>query len=125
MGDDHVPFAYKDAASGVQFQFFYEGQVVQGSSCNDTAVYLYRIKYCNGSNLTAAASLPFNRAEDCFVGVILEFEGNAVVVMVSGPAEACGIGKAVIAQHHPVNGNIRTLCKVFQSLDLLFNIFRR
>ncbi len=82
-----------------------------------TAVNLHRVKYCNRCNLTAASCLPLNRPEDRFIGVILKFEGNAVIVMVSGPAEACGIGKAVIPQHHPVDGDVRNRKFCIQHLE--------
>ena len=116
MGDDYVPFGYQDAASGVQFKVFDEGQVMEARPGYLTAINLHRVKCRNGRDLTAASCLPFDRAEDCLIGVILEFEGDAVIVMVSCPAETCGIGKAVIPQHHPVDGDVRDLRKV-QSHD--------
>ena len=106
MGDDHVTFADQDAASRVQLQPFDEGQVVEACPGYPTAVNLHCIKQCNRRNLTGAPCLPFNRPEDRFIGIILKFEGNAIVVMVSCPAQACGIGKAVIPHHHPVDGDV-------------------
>lgn len=131
MGDDHIALGYQNTASGVQLQSLDKSQVMEACPGYLTAVNLHRVKYCDRRNLAAAPCLPLNRAEDYLIGVILKFEGNAVIVMVSGSAEACGIGKAVKAQHHPVNGNVQAcmagfkLRKVCQCLYFRFNAFSR
>ena len=38
--------------------------------------------------------------------------------MVPGPAQGCGIGEAVEAQHHPVYGHVQKFRKVRHFLDL-------
>ena len=106
MGDDHVAFGYQDAASGVQFKVLDESQVMEARPGYLTAVDLHRVKQCDRRDLAAASCLPLDRPEDRFIGVILKFEGNAVIVMVPCPAEVFGIGKAVIPHHHPVDGDI-------------------
>ena len=123
MGDDHVPFGYQDAASGVQFKVFDEGQVMEACPGDLTAVNLHCVKNSNRCDFAAASGLPFNGAEDCFINIILKLEGNAIIIIARCPAETCGIGKAVIPQHHPVDGNVRSLRKVLQVPDLLFNFF--
>ena len=89
MGDDHVALGNQNTASGVQLQSLDKCQVVEARPGYLTAVNLHCVKYCDRGNLAAASCLPLNGAEDCFIGVILKFEGNTVVVMVSGSAEAC------------------------------------
>ena len=124
MGDDHVALGNQDTASGMQLQSFDKGQVMEARPGYLTAVNLHRVKYCNRGNLTAAPCLPFYPAEDRLIGVILKFEGNAVIVMVSGPAEACGVGEAVEAQHHPVDGDVPGIRKFCHLLDLRGDVVR-
>ena len=87
MGDDHVPFGNEDTASRMQLQSLDEGEVVQACPGHVTSIDLHRVEDCNGSNLTVTAGLPFNRAENCFIGVILKLKSESVVVMMTGPAK--------------------------------------
>ena len=60
MWDDHVPFGYQDAASGVQLQPLDEGQVVQACPGYPAAVNLHGVEDCHRCDLTEASCLPFD-----------------------------------------------------------------
>ena len=89
MGNDHIPLGYQDAASGIQFQILDKGQVVQGCPRDITAVDFNRIEQSHRRDLSAAACLPLNAAESGIISVILKFESDTVIIVVSGPAKRC------------------------------------
>lgn len=70
------------------------------------AVDFHCIKQGNRCNFPAASRLPFDGTEDGFIHIILKFEGNAVIVMVSGASQTLGISKTVKAEYHSVNRDV-------------------
>lgn len=85
--------------------------------------YIICVDTQNRCNLTAAPCLPFDGAEYCLIGVILKFESNTVVVMMSGSAQAFRIGEILKADNHAVNRYVVILCKCLHGFDVFLKSF--
>ena len=75
----------------MQLKIFDKAYIVQARSGYVIAVNLYGVKDCHRSDFPGASCLPFNRAEDGFVGIVLKLESQFVIVMMPGTSETPGI----------------------------------
>ena len=103
-------------------QIFDKAYIVQARSGYVTAVNLHGVKDRHGSDFPGAPCLPFNRAEDGFVGIVLKLESQSVIVMMPGTSKTPGISQAVKTDDHAVNRNVCCFSKLHESIDLALQL---
>ena len=103
MGNDLIALTHLDAAARRQLQILNKREVVEARSGYRAAVDHHRVKDGYRSNFPCAAGRPFNRAQDCFIGVVLKLECQPVLIVMPGPSAGLCVGCIVVGDHDAID----------------------